>query len=196
MPIIETKDKILKVAKELIVKNGYSAISSRKIAKESKISVSTLFYHFPNGKLSILYEIILSFGNDFIKNFDISKVGRLDNPEVGKAYLFKYLESHRKFAPLINGFEIEILTNKNAIKDLEKLMQCNEKNRLNIFLKNLFLKFYPNIKEPEKTFFIIGRICTSLIHTHVILDNFYGTDEEFVDILYRMLSGLLANNSV
>ena len=196
MPIIETKDKILKVAKELIVKNGYSAISSRKIAKESKISVSTLFYHFPNGKLSILYEIILSFGNDFIKNFDISKVGRLDNPEVGKAYLFKYLESHRKFAPLINGFEIEILTNKNAIKDLEKLMQCNEKNRLNIFLKNLFLKFYPNIKEPEKTFFIIGRICTSLIHTHVILDNFYGTDEEFVDILYRMLSGLLAKNSV
>ncbi len=195
MPIIETKDKILKVAKELIVKNGYSAISSRKIAKESKISVSTLFYHFPNGKLSILYEIILSFGNDFIKNFDISKVGRLDNPEVGKAYLFKYLESHRKFAPLINGFEIELLTNKNALKDLEKLMQSG-KNRLDTFLKNIFLKFYPNIKEPEKTFFIIGRICTSLIHTHVILDNFYGTDEEFVDILYRMLSGLLANNSV
>ncbi|KKN06514.1 hypothetical protein LCGC14_1076550, partial [marine sediment metagenome] len=160
MPNIETKDKILKVAKDLIVKNGYSAISSRRIAKESKISVGTLYHHFPNGKLSILYEIILSFGNDFIKNFDISKVGRLDNPEVGKAYLFKYLESHRKFAPLINGFEIEILTNKNAIKDLEKLMQCNEKNRLDIFLKNLFLKFYPNIKEPEKTFFIVGRICT------------------------------------
>ena len=196
MPNIETKDKILKVAKELIVKNGYSAISSRRIAKESKISVGTLYHHFPNGKLSILYEIILSFGNDFIKNFDISKVGRLDNPEVGKAYLFKYLESHRKFAPLINGFEIEILTNKNAIKDLEKLMQCNEKNRLDIFLKNLFLKFYPNIKEPEKTFFIVGRICTSLIHTHIILDNFYGTDEEFIDILYRMLSGLLKNNSV
>lgn len=196
MPNIETKDKILKVAKELIVKNGYSAISSRRIAKESKISVGTLYHHFPNGKLSILYEIILSFGNDFIKNFDISKVGRLDNPEVGKAYLFKYLESHRKFAPLINGFEIEILTNKNAIKDLEKLMQCNEKNRLNIFLKNLFLKFYPNIKEPEKTFFIVGRICTSLIHTHIILDNFYGTDEEFIDILYRMLSGLLTKNSV
>jgi len=196
MPNIETKDKILKVAKDLIVKNGYSAISSRRIAKESKISVGTLYHHFPNGKLSILYEIILSFGNDFIKNFDISKVGRLDNPEVGKAYLFKYLESHRKFAPLINGFEIEILTNKNAIKDLEKLMQCNEKNRLDIFLKNLFLKFYPNIKEPEKTFFIVGRICTSLIHTHIILDNFYGTDEEFIDILYRMLSGLLKNNSV
>ena len=196
MPNIETKDKILKVAKDLIVKNGYSAISSRRIAKESKISVGTLYHHFPNGKLSILYEIILSFGNDFIKNFDISKVGRLDNPEVGKAYLFKYLESHRKFAPLINGFEIEILTNKNAIKDLEKLMQCNEKNRLDIFLKNLFLKFYPNIKEPEKTFFIVGRICTSLIHTHIILDNFYGTDEEFIDILYRMLSGLLTNHSV
>ncbi len=195
MPKIETKDRILKVATKLIVKNGYSAISSRRIAKESKISVGTLYHHFPNGKLSILYEIIFSYGNEFIKNFDISKVGQLNNPEIGKAYLFKYLERHRKFAPLINGFEIEILTNKDALKDLEKLMQ-SEKNRLDTFLKNIFLKFYPNIKEPEKTFFIISRICTSLIHTQVILDNFYGTDEEFVDILYRMLSGLLTNNSV
>ncbi len=191
MPNIETKDNILKVAKELIVKNGYSAISSRRIAKESKISVGTLYHHFPNGKLSILYEIMHSYGNEFIKNFDISKVGQLSNPEVGKAYLFKYLERHRKFAPLINGFEIEILTNKNALKDLENLMQFDEKNRLDTFLKNIFLKFYPNIKEPEKTFFIVARICTSLIHTHVILDNFYGTDEEFIDILYRMLSGIL-----
>ncbi len=195
MPNIETKDKILKVAKELIVKNGYSAISSRRIAKESKISVGTLYHHFPNGKLSILYEIILSYGNEFIENFDISKIGQFSNPEIGKTYLFKYLERHRKFAPLINGFEIELLTNKNALKDLEKLMQ-SEKNRLDTFLRNIFLKFYPNIKEPEKTFFIVGRICTSLIHTHIILDNFYGTDEEFVDILYRMLSGLLPNNSV
>ena len=195
MPVIETKDKILKVAKKLIVKNGYSAISSRRIAKESKISVGTLYHHFPDGKLSILYEIILSYGNEFIENFDISKVGELDDPEEGKAYLFKYLEMHRKFAPLINGFEIELLSNRNALKDLEKLMQSG-KNRLDTFLKNIFLKFYPNFKEPEKTFIIVGRICTSLIHTHVILDDFYGTDEEFVDILYRMLSGLLTNSSV
>jgi len=195
MPNIETKDRILKAAKKLIVKNGYSAVSSRKIAKESKISVGTLFYHFPNGKLSILYEIILAYGNKFIESFDISQVGELNNPEVGKAYLFKYLERHRQFAPLINGFEIELLTNKNALKDLEKMMQ-SEKNRLDTFLKSIFLKFYPNVKEPEKTFNIVGRICTSLIHTHVILDNFYGTDEEFVDILYRMLIGLLTNNSV
>ena len=71
MPNIETKNKIIKVAKELIIKNGYSNISSRRIAKESKLSIGTLFYHFPKGKLSILYEIIRSYGNEFIKNFDI-----------------------------------------------------------------------------------------------------------------------------
>jgi AcrR family transcriptional regulator len=195
MPSVETRNRILKAAKKLIVKNGYSAVSSRGIAKESKIGIGTLFYHFPKGKLSILYEIILAYGNKFIESFDISQVGELNNPEVGKAYLFKYLERHRQFAPLINGFEIELLTNKNALKDLEKMMQSN-KNRLDTFLKSIFLKFYPNAKEPEKTFNIVGRICTSLIHTHVILDNFYGTDEEFVDILFRMLIGLLTNNSV
>ncbi len=193
MSQIDSKEKIIRVAKILIVEKGYNAITTRKIAEKAKMSVGTLYYHFPNGKLSILNEIILSYGDEFIENFDFSKIGELLDPEVGKSYLLKFIEQHRKFAPLIKGFEIELLTNKKVLKDFTNLMKCKE-DRFKIFFRDIILKFYPNIKDPEKTFSIVGRIFNNLIHTHVIFENFYGTDEDFVEILYKMLHGLLTSD--
>ncbi|KKN29163.1 hypothetical protein LCGC14_0846940 [marine sediment metagenome] len=189
----EGKDKILRVAKKLIMQKGYNAISARMVARDADMSVSTLFHHFPNGKLSILNEIILSYGDEFIENFDFSKIGELLDPEVCKSYLLNFIEQHRKFAPLIKGFEIELLTNKKVLVDFKNLMKSKE-DRFKTFFRDIILKFYPNIKDPEKTFSIVGRIFNNLIHTHVIFENFYGTDEDFVEILYKMLYGLLASD--
>ena len=49
-----TKKRIIEKALELIGKFGYNNVSSRQIAREVGISVSTLFYHFPEGLLDIL----------------------------------------------------------------------------------------------------------------------------------------------
>ncbi|MFX1410536.1 MAG: TetR/AcrR family transcriptional regulator [Promethearchaeota archaeon] len=187
---IEGKEKILKVAEELIVKNGYNIISARKIARDAKMSIGTLYHHFPNGKLSILYEIILSYGNEIIENFDFSKIEKIDNPEIVKDQLLRLIAHHRKFAPLIKGFEVELLTNKKLLEELDNLMKSQE-IRFKKFCSDIILRFYPDIKEPEKTFSIIRRIFTTIIHTHVIFENFYGTDEELVEILYKMFNGLL-----
>ena len=193
MSHIEGKDKIIRVAEELIVKKGYNAISAREIARNAKMSVGTLYHHFPNGKLSILYEIILSYGNKFIENFDFSKIGDLSDPEIVSDYLLKLIEQHRQFAPLIKGFEIELFTNKKVVSDLEALVMSKETACIKQ-ISDVILKFYPNIKEPEKTFSIAGRILNSLIHTHVIFENFFGTDEELVQILSKMINGLLTSD--
>ena len=190
MSQVEGKDKILRVAKELIIKKGYNAISARKIARDAKMSVGTLYHHFPNGKLSILYEIILSYGNKFVESFDYSMIEQFNDPKIAKKYLLKIIEQHRQFAPIIKGFEVELLTNKKLMADVKNLMSSTE-NRFTKFFSDIILKFYPHIKEPEKTVSIIGRIFNNLIHTHVIFDNFYGTDEELVEILDKMLYGLL-----
>ncbi|MFX1322341.1 MAG: TetR/AcrR family transcriptional regulator [Promethearchaeota archaeon] len=187
---IEGKEKILKVAEELIVKNGYNTISARKIARDAKMSIGTLYHHFPNGKLSILYEIILSYRNEFLEDFDFSKIEQFDNPEIAKDYLITIIEQHRKFAPLIKGFEVELLTNKKLLVDLDNLIKSQE-IRFEKFFTDIILRFYPDIKEPEKTFSIITRIFTTIIHTHVIFENFYGTDDDLVEILYKMLTGLI-----
>ena len=193
MSQINGKNKILRVAEELIMENGYSAISVRRIVRDAKVSIGTLYHHFPKGKLSILYEISLSYGDKFIKSFDFSKIEHLNAPEVVKDYLFKIIRQYRQFSPLIKGFEIELLTNKKVLKDLQDLRESN-KNHFNIFVSNLLVRFFPNIKESEKTIFIIRRIFNNLIFTHVILENYYGTDEELVEILYKMLNGLLTSD--
>ena len=98
MSPIEGKDKIKQVAEELIVNKGYNAISAREIARKAEMSVGTLYHHFPNGKLSILYEIILSYGNKFIETFDFSKIGELSDPKILSDYLLKLIEQYRQFA--------------------------------------------------------------------------------------------------
>ena len=193
MSQINGKRKILRVAEELIVKNGYNTISTRRIARDAKVSIGTLYYHFPKGKLSILYEISLSYGDKFIRSLDFSKIEHLNAPEVVKDYLFKLIEQYRQFSPLIQGFEIELLTNKKILKDIQDLRESN-KHHFNIFVSNLLVRFFPNIKESEKTIIIIRRIFNNLIFTHVIFENYYGTDEELVEILYRMLNGLLTGD--
>ncbi len=192
MSPIEGKDKIKQVAEELIVNKGYNAISAREIARKAEMSVGTLYHHFPNGKLSILYEIILSYGNKFIETFDFSKIGELSDPKILSDYLLKLIEQYRQFAPIIKGFEIELFTNKKVMNDLESLMTSQE-TRFKKQFTDVILKFYPNIKEPEKLFSIAGRVINSLIYTHVIFENFYGTDEELVDILLIMIKGLLTS---
>jgi len=53
MPISGTKDKILEVALNLFIAQGFDATPTSQISKEASVSTGTLFYYFPN-KNSIL----------------------------------------------------------------------------------------------------------------------------------------------
>jgi len=59
MPISGTKDKILEVALNLFIAQGFDATPTSQISKEANVSTGTLFYYFPN-KNSILEQLYLS----------------------------------------------------------------------------------------------------------------------------------------
>lgn len=52
-----TKEKILRVAKELIARQGIQKTSLAAIAREAEISRGTLFYYYPR-KQSLLYQVM------------------------------------------------------------------------------------------------------------------------------------------
>ena len=59
MPISGTKDKILEVALNLFIAQGFDATPTSQISKGANVSTGTLFYYFPN-KNSILEQLYLS----------------------------------------------------------------------------------------------------------------------------------------
>jgi len=53
----KAKKSILRVAEEMFSRVGYANLNVNEIAHEAGVSIGTLYYHFPKGKVSILMEI-------------------------------------------------------------------------------------------------------------------------------------------
>ena len=53
----KAKKRILETADGMFNSVGYADLNVNEIAHEADVSIGTLYYHFPDGKLSILMEI-------------------------------------------------------------------------------------------------------------------------------------------
>ena len=65
----KAKKKILQVADEMFKRVGYANLNVNEIAHEAKVSIGTLYYHFPEGKTSILMEIRGQIADRYEKKF-------------------------------------------------------------------------------------------------------------------------------
>lgn len=67
MDNIETKDKILKAAKELFAKKGYDGTSTREIVNAAGVNISLIAYHF-GGKENLFFSMFNHFMEDTYHN--------------------------------------------------------------------------------------------------------------------------------
>ncbi len=184
----EGKEKILKVAIDLIMNHGYNSISTRRIAREAEISIGTLYYHFPEGKLSILYDIMASLGAKYMELVDFSELQLLvSDPERSKEYLTQAFKAIREISPLIKGFEVELLTNKSFLESAKKEYSAREYKNSYV-LTELIQNYLPNFIGQERTLSILSKLLINTIYVHIILDSFYGTDDELIDVLIRLIN--------
>ena len=61
------KAHTLKIAKKIIEEKGYSNTHVVEVAREANISVGTLYYHFPRGKIDILIAIFRELASNYMK---------------------------------------------------------------------------------------------------------------------------------
>lgn len=61
-----SKESILKVAKEIVSKEGLKALNIRKIAKECDIAIGSVYYYFPS-KDELLIEVIENVWEDIFR---------------------------------------------------------------------------------------------------------------------------------
>ncbi|MFX1236614.1 MAG: TetR family transcriptional regulator [Promethearchaeota archaeon] len=193
MSQIEGKKKILSVAMDLIMKHGYSAISVRRIAREAKISIGTLYYHFPNGKVSILYNIMGNFGTQFMELIDFSDFDKLlKSPERIRKFLIESMKQFREISPLIKGFEVELLTNKKFLANSKEIIDKRDEASKD-FISNFVETYIPNFIGKEHLLTIFGKILINIMYVQIILDNFYGTDDDLIEVILKIINGFFSS---
>ena len=194
------KELILQVAKKLVDKNGYGNTSIINIAKQAKISVGTLYYHFERGKIDILLALIKEISHDFEEEAQkLGFTGRKDFSTVKEAliyYLSLIVKLHKKYRLTLAGWESEILSNLDYYVKLRKDLNLKKEipEEMNLFtgeMKDLIKKFPDenlSIEGKEKQLYIITQ---AIIHKYTYDNYGFNSDEELISMLSKVILTIL-----
>jgi len=197
------KRRILEVADNLIRERGYATLNVNEIAHQAKVSIGTLYYHFPKGKASILLETRANMADEFIADFEkeLEKEGYLETSKDFKDGLRKFLlallKLHRKNRQFLIAMEGEVLTNMETYLEAVENLDLDD-----LFLEETNASLHP-IKElmerfPKESVSTKGKekqvhkVIDILIHRHIYFGYNFGTDEEFTEMLTKIVYALLA----
>ncbi|MFX1316075.1 MAG: TetR/AcrR family transcriptional regulator [Promethearchaeota archaeon] len=191
---LSTRDHIIRVATELIISKGYSNISMREIARKAKISAGTLFYHFKEGKSEIL-KILFKQAMDKLEAGKLFSVDDFDNfTEALKTILYRNIDNHRKFREFSAAIEIELISNIDYYLKLSEFIEPE----IDIVIEPIiaaakkFKKSNFNIEGKEK---IILQAVDAIVHRHIYYRNMFGSDEDLVNLLMKIILAIAREES-
>ncbi len=201
------KRRILEVADNLIREKGYATLNVNEIAHQAKVSIGTLYYHFPKGKSSILLETRANMADNFIADFEkeLEKEEYLEASKDFKdglrMFLLTLLKLHRKDRQFIIAMEADVLTNivtyLKAIENVDPDTYFLEE--INAFfhpIKELMKRFPRESVSTEGKEKQVHKVIDTLIHRHIYFGYNFGTDEEFIDMLTKIVYTLLRKNNI
>lgn len=89
-PAGSRKAQFLEVARKLMVEEGLSAVTMRRIAREAGISPGNLHYHFPSHDL-LLEELFDSILEPYLNMFEVLKAESRDDPMTALKAVLEYV---------------------------------------------------------------------------------------------------------
>jgi AcrR family transcriptional regulator len=198
----KAKKRILQVADEMFRRVGYANLNVNEIAHEAKVSIGTLYYHFPEGKVSILMEIRGQIADRYEKKFaerlDPERLKETESLDEGLELLLNILiDIHRGERLVLAAIESEVLSNLVEYDQVaesvsvEGLMVSDAKSVIGV-LETLLEN------HPEEGLTIVGReakinkVIDVLIHRFVYVESMFGSEREFLDMMIRIVRALLA----
>ncbi len=198
----KAKKKILQVADERFKQVGYANLNVNEIAHQAEVSIGTLYYHFPEGKISILMEIRRRMADEYKKRFSEKlNTERLDEAasfNEGLKWLLEILIGiHREERLVLAAMDSEVLSNLASYDQVaesivvEDLMESDARPVVEVLEALLS-------SHPEEGFTIDGRearvnkVVDVLIHRFVYVESMFGSEREFIDMMVKIVRALLA----
>lgn len=198
----KAKEKIIETAQKLIEKKGYSSLNVNDVAYVAKVSVGTLYYHFPKGKIDILTEIMSRRTADNVERFN-EQLGVEKLLEKGMSledslrWVFKkVIEFRRTDRQFLSAIQSEMFSNPDDYMELLKKYQSTEGLREAIgILAEVMMK---EAKTEAKSLAKMGekqdrvqRVLGLMMIYQIIFPGYFGDDDEFVDLALRIFFEIL-----
>ncbi|MHA2123016.1 MAG: TetR/AcrR family transcriptional regulator, partial [Promethearchaeota archaeon] len=177
-----TIQKILQTTKKMILKEGYNAITTTKIANEANISVGIIYSYFPEGKPAIAKEIFKEGIIELIDDSQISDLNEDTFPLFIKQIITKFVSQHRTNESILIAMSIAILTSEQVFKDFLFLDQTEFDKVTNLIIAMKDLGLY---KDPvnTKTGMLLLKLIDTLIHHHIVFEEIFESDSALTDFL-------------
>ena len=200
MRVSKAKQKILQVAETILPKVGYSGLNVNAVAEKAGVSIGTLYYHFPEGKISIIMEmrkqISSRYMNTLKEQIEERFADGVSSFDDGLDKLLDILiDLHRNDRMVIAAMESMVLGNLGAYDelateiDVDTLMQEDAKIILST-LGTLLERFPVEGVSLEKSF-RITKIMDILIHRFVYAEPVFGSEQEFKQNIRKIVYALL-----
>jgi len=198
----KARQRIIDTAQKLIRKKGYSSINVTEIAYVAKVSVGTLYYHFPKGKVDILAEImsqkLVGFVEEFNRQAGVEKVleKEMSLDDTLRWFFTKVIELRRPDRHFLAAIQSEMLANPSDYMAFIKKYQSSDglEQAMGI-LSEAMMKAAKSEsaglgKVAEKRG-VIQRVVGLLMSYQIIFPGYFGDDDEFVELALKLFFEIL-----
>ena len=184
----KTIKKIYDTFLKLVLEEGYHKASTNKIAKSAKISVGTLYHHFPEGKKDIIREY---FENSVETSFELDKFEKFDLSNMAlifRGFVSNVLRNHRENKAYYIAFRSAILSDY-SLAQAHKARVIDISTEFATKLQEIS-EFFKAIKKARliRSFAFVYNIVNAIIYHHILFMDLFENDEDLIDYV----SGLLA----
>ncbi len=200
----KAKEAIVTTAQQLIEEKGYSNLNVNELAYLAEVSVGTLYYHFPKGKVDVLAEIMsrktegfVSKGSQLIEDDKILDKG-MNLEDILRWLFYKIIELRRTDRQFLAAIQSEMFANPNGYLDLVKGYQTTDglQQGMNVLSEVI-------IKVAERDNVSLGDIqdgtdrilkVVGLLMTYqIIFPGFFGKDSDFVDLAVDLFLDIISD---
>jgi AcrR family transcriptional regulator len=197
----KARKRILQTADEMFSSVGYAGLNVNKIAHEAGVSIGTLYYHFPEGKLSLLMEVrrqrAEQYETSFKERFDSERLRETETLDEGLELLLRGLiEIHREQRLVLAAMDSEVLSNLASYDRVAEsvavgeLMESDARAVTGV-LQALLERHPGEGLSLDSRGARLSKVMDVLIHRFVYVEQMFGSESEFIDMMIRIIRALL-----
>lgn len=195
----KAKQSIVETAQKLIEKNGYSDLNVNEVAYVAKVSVGTLYYHFPKGKIDVLAEIMSQKTEGFVEDFKrqdgLEKIIKKDvSIDQALRWIFKkVIELRRPDRHFLSAIQSEMLAKPDEYQEFVKKYQSSTglQQAMGVLSEVIMTSTEINLSKLVDKQEMIQKLVGLLMSYQIIFPDYFGVDDDFVDMAVRVFFEIL-----